>query len=366
MIIIHRLGRDFEFHEYDKWDGKFHGKLSGLDITEDEIIERFNTSYFRTSKKSDVVLTKVEINTSLLNKKEIRVEGFWDKKGRWHKPHKRRIKDKSSEKVSEEVDPTKESTSMTPENLKELKSFKDLGIEGGLHGFESYCAKFNDDTNAMYKVMNEGAIVGEVSTYDVSKILDWDVVPETIQANFEEKGNGSCQKWIKGGKCPYEGYGDKDDYKEIENKHFNDLSEIAVIDMITGNYDRHGGNIEIDENDHCWAIDNEDWGTASAADDFIHAIDDRAGISDVGGFSPMIRWLDKNLNEEDYLIFREKVLDNMGHVIDNKDKIINYYNKYKDSDLSIGEDADEKSITLVLLCIKQNLDYIEKYHSENK
>jgi hypothetical protein len=56
----------------------------------------------------------------------------------------------------------------------------------------------------------------------------------------------------------------------------------------------------------------------------------------------------------------------MKQVVDNKDEIINYYDKYRDNDLVIGEEADEKSITLVLLCIKQNLDYIEKYCGENK
>jgi hypothetical protein len=115
--------------------------VNGLTYAADKKLGKVEIN-INSLNKSDNSVNKVEINSGF-------VEGFWDKKGRWHKPHKRRIRDKSSEKVSEEVDPTKESTSMTPENLKELKSFKDLGIEGGLHGFESYCAKFNDDTNAM-------------------------------------------------------------------------------------------------------------------------------------------------------------------------------------------------------------------------
>ncbi len=56
----------------------------------------------------------------------------------------------------------------------------------------------------------------------------------------------------------------------------------------------------------------------------------------------------------------------MGHVVANKDEIINYYNKYEGSDISVGDDADEKSMTLILLCIKENLDYIEKYYGKNK
>lgn len=50
MIVIYKIGEDFRFHEYDKYDnGKFSGPLSGLDIKEDEIKKRFNTSYYRTA-----------------------------------------------------------------------------------------------------------------------------------------------------------------------------------------------------------------------------------------------------------------------------------------------------------------------------
>ena len=52
MIHIYKLknidGKP-RYVEYDRWDGKFHGNLSGLSLTEEEIIERFNTSYYRTS-----------------------------------------------------------------------------------------------------------------------------------------------------------------------------------------------------------------------------------------------------------------------------------------------------------------------------
>jgi SPP1 gp7 family putative phage head morphogenesis protein len=345
--------------------------VNGLTYAADKKLGKVEIN-INSLNKSDNSVNKVEINSGLLNKKEIRVEGFWDKKGRWHKPHKRRIRDKSSEKVSEEVIPNdnvigEESTSMTPENLKELKSFEDLGMFGGIHESGSYCAKFTDDTNAMYKVMNEGAIVGEVSTYDISRVLNWNVIPETTKVNLKENGNGSCQRWVEGGRSPYGGSDyDEDCHVIIDNRHFGDLSKIFVLDMLSGNYDRHGGNVMIDKDDHCWAIDNEDWGTTGSADDFMTSLDDRADVSDVSGFSPMIRWLDKNLGVTDYLIFREKVIENMKQVVDNKDEIINYYDKYRDNDLVIGEEADEKSITLVLLCIKQNLDYIEKYCGENK
>jgi SPP1 gp7 family putative phage head morphogenesis protein len=256
--------------------------------------------------REDKRVNKVEVNTkSLLTTKEITVKGFTDKRGVWHPPHKRKVKVKTSEEIPEKDVPKedisdKKPISMTPKNLKELKSFEDLGMMGGLHEPGSYRAKFNDDMNAMYKVMNEGAIVGEVSTYDISQVLDWNVVPETISTNLEEKGDGSCQRWVEGGANPYEGLDDKDeDHVKIGSEHFDDLS-------------------------------------------------------------------DRNFEVSDYLTFREKVITNMRHIVDNEDKITDYYNKYEGSDLLIGKDADEKSITLVLLSIKKNLDYIKTYCGKSK
>ena len=50
MIEIYKLGDNLKFQKYDTWDnGKFSGPLSGLDIKEDEVKKRFNTSYYRTA-----------------------------------------------------------------------------------------------------------------------------------------------------------------------------------------------------------------------------------------------------------------------------------------------------------------------------
>ena len=52
MINIYKLenvGGKPRYVKYDTWDGKFQGVLSGLSLTEEEVIKRFNTSYYRTS-----------------------------------------------------------------------------------------------------------------------------------------------------------------------------------------------------------------------------------------------------------------------------------------------------------------------------
>jgi hypothetical protein len=53
MIVIYRLetvNNSPKFIKYDKWDGKFHYSLSGLKLNKDEIIKKFNTTYYRTSE----------------------------------------------------------------------------------------------------------------------------------------------------------------------------------------------------------------------------------------------------------------------------------------------------------------------------
>ena len=53
MITIYQLKNingEPRYTKYDTWDGRFHGILKGLDLkTEEEVITRFNTSYFRTA-----------------------------------------------------------------------------------------------------------------------------------------------------------------------------------------------------------------------------------------------------------------------------------------------------------------------------
>jgi len=54
MIIVYKLknvGGSPRYVEHDRWDnGKFNGILSDLSLTETEVIDRFNTTYYRTSQ----------------------------------------------------------------------------------------------------------------------------------------------------------------------------------------------------------------------------------------------------------------------------------------------------------------------------
>lgn len=306
----------------------------------------------------DYVVGKLEIPTDLLkNEKHYETITVHPKKGQ---PFKRR----QLVGRKEEIKSPEKSTSMTLENVEKVLTLSEFGVEGGLHDEESYVVKFKDGSTGLYKTMDEGFIIGETSTYDLSKILNWDIIPETIQVDFG-KGDGSCQKWVEDSEEPCGGDFETLDCIDIKENHLDDLSKIFIIDMIIGNRDRHSGNVMISGN-NCRGIDNEGWGNAYTATEYLQSLDWHIGFDDEKSYSPMLRWLNNNINKESLLIFREKIIMDMKSVIENKDKIINYYNKYENDDLVVGEYADAKSIALILLRIKDNLDYIEKYYRDNK
>jgi len=288
-------------------------------------------------------IKKIELNLQDLNKREINVKGFRDKKGFWHKPHKRRIKDI--------IPKEKEHTYMTKNNVKEIITLNDFGIIGGMHDDNSYIIKFNNGSAGIYKIMKKGDIIGETSTYNISKILNWDIVPETISGNFG-KGNGSCQKIINGVE-PYAGY--EVDNIKIYKKHFDNLAKIFVLDMILGNGDRHEANLIIDNANKCWAIDNEFIGMARASEKFMGALDLACGLSRKHNYNAMIIWLNKNLNRKDFLEFRKYVTKYIRESLDKKEEILNYYKQYNGS-LKVGTMLMKE----VRSNIKNNLEYMER------
>ena len=167
---------------------------------------------------------------------------------------------------------------MIKENVENVVSGNDMGMEGTMHISDIYIVGFKDKSKGIYKTFKEAAVIGEVSFYELSQIIGNDLCPETTKVDFG-KGEGSCQKWIVNGREPWDGR-ELSQSIHIKEKHFSDLAAIFVQDMIVGNWDRHAGNIII-KDDKCYAIDNEDWGTKGASDDYTHALDERSGLSDV-------------------------------------------------------------------------------------
>jgi len=96
-----------------------------------------------------------------------------------------------------------------------------------------------------------GSIASEVLAYELSQELGLDVVPGTAGYAYKEQ-NGSLQRFIPNAKTWGE-LGKGGDPVDI----FNRLSpSIKILDTITGNRDRHGGNVLQDARGKIWAIDN--------------------------------------------------------------------------------------------------------------
>ena len=224
-----------------------------------------------------------------------------------------------------------EKSSLHPDNLSEIKSLSESGIPGlvgGIHAEETFVCKFKDGSSALHKVMDPCDIIGEIGAYEVSKIIGWNIIPETIQCNYG-KGEGSSQKWIPDAKEPYSGYCEECEIK-LEEKHLDDLSKIFIMDMMSGNDDRHCGNIIIDKNDKCWAIDNESMGGVRNFNLNIKFLNEWAEKGD-GTYVTFARALENSFGNDSgkYKKFKEYVDSNLVQVLQHKDEIIKYWRQYR-------------------------------------
>ncbi len=251
-------------------------------------------------------------------------------------------------------------SSLDPVNLTEINSLEDSGINiiGGIHEEETFICKFKDGSSAIHKVMMAGDIAGEVGTYEISKIVDFDVVPETIQSDYG-KGKGSSQKWIKDGDEPTGGFYDG---VKLEEKHLNDLSKIFILDMINGNFDRHAGNLIIDPQDHVWAIDNECIGKRKNSEFHIEGLEQFAKDGS-GSFLPIFGILMNSFGEDPkmYQNFKDNVDKNIDIILTKKDEIIKYWNQY-DKDIKVFYNTVLMKDAIKV--IKENIEYLENYRGK--
>lgn len=279
--------------------------------------------------------------------------------------HKRMIKDVTSKKVAPKDVAPKEPMSMTSDNVKTIESFKDLGFKGGAHIDNTFIVTLKDKNQAIHKTLSDRQIVGETSYYQISKILNFNNVPETISINYG-KGDGSCQRWIP----ESDGFKTSDEYNvgtiEIKHDHYNDISKIVAQDMVTGSTDRHDGNIII-KNNNCYAIDNEDWGREDFSDMLSESLDFLCGDVDESGegklnaqYISVFKWVLQDLSTDDYKLFRKHLIKNIKTIIDNKDALIKYYDKYSNSkDINITRRLNNININMESL-----IAYYNKHESD--
>jgi len=255
------------------------------------------------------------------------------------KAHTRRI-----QVPDKEPDAKKEKSTITPDNIKRTRSLEDIGISGNIHDGASFIVEFKDSSQALYKVMKPIEIAGEVNAFRASKVLGWNIVPETVKGDFGH-GEGSCQKWVEGEEAydPYYDYGEK-----ITEKNIDDLAKIFAFDVITNNRDRHVGNFLVNS-DKIWAIDNEEFGFSGAGKHLMERLDDACDYRNQMGWG-ILQTIENNFgdNQEVFRHFRDLVVDRLKEAVDKEDKILRIYEPIE------GYSIKRKSI-------EESFDYIKTH-----
>ena len=126
--------------------------------------------------------------------------------------------------------------------------------KGQIGANESILISFEDGSEAIFKPNDEemeyGSANSEVLAYELSQDLGWDIVPETVPYEFEEK-SGSLQRWVPNSRTWQETGKSWEDTSDTKR-----FAQMKVLDALLGNTDRHPGNVLEDKSGKVWAIDN--------------------------------------------------------------------------------------------------------------
>jgi len=111
----------------------------------------------------------------------------------------------------------------------------------------AYFVRYEDGSSGIMKFVG---VKCEVFADKLDDILGFDLVPETILSGYYGK-EVSIQSWVK-----YAFLGDEVGRGTHEDNSER-LANMAVLDYILVNHDRHGGNYLFDDAGKLWAIDHE-------------------------------------------------------------------------------------------------------------
>jgi uncharacterized repeat protein (TIGR03843 family) len=127
------------------------------------------------------------------------------------------------------------------------------------HTFLVSCTLEGEECQAVYKPMagerplwdfDQGLGRREAAAYQLSELLGWELVPETVWREDAPLGPGSLQRFVEA------------DYSEhyftlLEDpSHHELLRRIAVFDVVANNADRKSGHCLLGTDGRIWAIDN--------------------------------------------------------------------------------------------------------------
>jgi len=121
----------------------------------------------------------------------------------------------------------------------------------------------------------DGTLAGrEVAAYELSRLLDWDVIPVTVWRDDGPYGEGSVQLWVDADEDirlvdvisvdeSDDGWlhvltGENEVGQEVRVVHRDrfDLAQIALLDALMNNADRKAGHLLVGEGDRLWGIDH--------------------------------------------------------------------------------------------------------------
>jgi uncharacterized repeat protein (TIGR03843 family) len=90
----------------------------------------------------------------------------------------------------------------------------------------------------------------EIAAYELSVLLGWDIVPETIARDDAPFGEGSLQLFVDADFSQHH-------FTLIEDEDFHEqLRRICCFDVVANNADRKSGHCIIDGDGKIWGIDN--------------------------------------------------------------------------------------------------------------
>ena len=116
-----------------------------------------------------------------------------------------------------------------------------------------------DQMNAIYKPHRgerplwdfpAGLYQREVAAYELSKVLGWPRIPETVLRTGAPFGVGSLQRFV-------DADFDQQYFSLVESEHYHPaLQAMAAFDLVVNNADRKGGHCLLDADDNIWGIDH--------------------------------------------------------------------------------------------------------------
>jgi uncharacterized repeat protein (TIGR03843 family) len=121
------------------------------------------------------------------------------------------------------------------------------------------CTLDDEETAAVYKPQAgerhlwdfpPGIYKREIAAYELSELLGWGLVPETVERVDGPMGPGSLQRFVSADFSEHH-------FTLVEaERHHERLRYVCAFDVLANNADRKSGHCLLDEDGVIWAIDN--------------------------------------------------------------------------------------------------------------